>query len=287
LGYDKVVNTSQFLAILYADIFDFPLKGDELKRWELRTKDLEPRTKDLKLIKRKEDFYFLKEKEKIVEFRKKREKCSENKIRLARKIAGLLKIIPTIKMVGITGALAVKNADLDDDIDFLIVTSAKALWRTRLLTTLLVELTGKRRHPYDKNFKDKVCLNMFIDENHLAVPKRERNIYTAHEVAQLKPLWERDSTYLKFLSANSWVKNYLPNAIGEFRTKDLGLRTKLKTNNYFLLLEKFFKNFQLWYMRKRKTTEKISDVQIMFHPEDKTRWVLKEYYQRIDKYIKS
>jgi hypothetical protein len=82
---------------------------------------------------------------------------------------------------------------------------------TRLFSVFLVELTGKRRRPGDQKVKDKICLNMLLDESHLAIPEKERDLFSAHEVCQMKPLWEKERTYQKFLKANQWSQEFLPN----------------------------------------------------------------------------
>jgi len=103
------------------------------------------------------------------------------------------------------------NSDLNDDIDLLMVSRKNRLWLTRLLTVLLVELIAKRRHPGDKDVKDKICLNMFLDEEHLRVPQKEQDLFSAHEVCQMKVLWEKEGIYKKFIRENKWVKKFLPN----------------------------------------------------------------------------
>ena len=50
---------------------------------------------------------------------------------------------------------------------------------------------------------------MFLDESDLLI--RDRNIYTAHEICQMKLLWDRNGTYRKFIRVNSWIREYLPN----------------------------------------------------------------------------
>ncbi len=191
--------------LAYADIFDFPLTEQEIRRWLIGPPDGE-----LKFAK-KQPFYFLKGREKIVAVRKKREKESQKKFKIAKRVANWLKFIPTIKMVAITGALAMNNAHQDDDIDLLIVSQKNRLWLTRLMTVLLTEIIACRRHPADREFKDKICLNMFLDEAHLAVPKKEQDLFLAHEVCQLKPIWEKDGIYQKFIKENQWVRRFLPN----------------------------------------------------------------------------
>ena len=245
-------------------------------------------------IKEKDNFYFLRGREKIVETRKKREKESRKKLEIAKRTAGFLKIIPTVKMVAVTGALAMNNSKKEDDIDFLIVSEKNRLWITRFLATILMEIFGKRRRPKNKNITDKICLNMFLDEEHLTVLQKEQDLFTAHEVIQLKPLWEKDNIYQKFLIANKWVEEFLGNAIvklqnskiPKFQNKKflaLSWNCKLCTLS-FALFENALKHFQLFYMRKRRTTEVISDNIIRFHPKDARVWVLKKYQERIKKW---
>lgn len=208
-----------FRTLTYADIFAYPLNDKEI--WEYLITDkkvnLQSLTKELarvvdkKLILQDSGFYFLPGREMIVALRKRRKMASRNKMKIAHRVAGRLKFIPTIKMVAITGALAMDNSEKNDDIDLLIVTDKKRLWLTRLLTIFLVELVAQRRRPKDKEFKDKICLNMFLDEENLQVPPIERNLFSAHEACQLKPIWNRGDTYKRFVRANKWTTRYLAN----------------------------------------------------------------------------
>jgi len=43
---------------------------------------------------------------------------------------------------------------------------------------------------------------MLMAENALALPQNKQNLYTAHEVIQLLPIYNKDNTYAKFLRAN-------------------------------------------------------------------------------------
>ena len=202
--------------LAYADIFDYPLRENEIYRFlisDIRYQilDVSKGLKELPEVSQKNNFYFLKEREHLVLLRKKRERWSRKKLKIAKQVARCLKLIPTIKMVAVTGALAMENSNENDDIDLLIITSKSRLWLTRFLTVILLELVANRRHPADKEVKDKICLNMFLDEGHLEVPKKEQDLFSAHEVCQLKVLWDKNGIYQKFLKANLWSKKFLPN----------------------------------------------------------------------------
>ncbi len=279
--------------LCYSDIFEYPLTNDEISKWliklKIKNKKIITTIKNDELIREKDGYYFLKGRETIVDIRKKREIFSKQKIIIAKKIASFLKIIPTIRLVGITGALALNNVKEDDDIDLLIVTSRNLLWTTRFLVTILVELIGKRRRPNEIAVNNKICLNMFLDENHLVIPIEERNLFSAHEVAQLQPIWDRDNTYSIFLTENSWIRRYLPNILNE-DIKKLNIIKSRRNNNPLSIfpflsvrnfIENFLKYFQLRYMRKKRTTEVIREGVIRFHPNDVRGLVMEKFNKKL------
>lgn len=293
---EKTLTAAIFKTLAYADIFDYPLTATEVWRFLITQKKTKAKgvqvalarmSADLKLTDTEKGFYFLQGRETLVNKRQKRERWSREKLKRAVRATRILKLIPTVKMVGLTGNLAAGNCDRKDDIDLLIVTSAETLWLTRFLATFLLEILGQRRHPGQKEVQDKICLNMFIDENHLEIPLKEQDLYTAHEVAQLKPLWDRDGTYQKFLMANLWAKRYLPNGldIRILRYYDIKKKKKKSLNisiaQSLSIFERLARHFQLWYMRKRRTTEVVSEGVIRFHPQDARVWILREFQKRL------
>jgi hypothetical protein len=200
--------------LAYADIFDYPLKEKEIWRFLISAKgcqleEINQTIKKMPEIASKESFFFLKGRRKIVGLRKKRARYSQEKKKLARQIVNWLKFIPTIKLIGVTGALAMNNVNKKDDIDLFFITAKNRLWLSRGLIVTVLRLTGRYRRP--QRIKDMICPNMFLDESHLTMPRKEQNLFSAHEVCQLRPLWNKDGTYQKFLKANQWVKKYLPN----------------------------------------------------------------------------
>lgn len=289
--------------LVYADVFDYPLTSREVYKFLISDKPsrfvsvqktLARISTDRKTLSADEKryFYFLAGREELATLRKKRKKTSKKKLESARKIAGLLKIIPPIKLVGVTGRLAMENSDKADDIDFLVVTSTNRLWLTRLLTVFLLELLGKRRRPYETKVTDKICVNMLLDEQYLSLPAKERDLYTAHEIVQMRPLWDKDGTYEKFLKANEWVREYLPNSMGK-DTRILGYKdTRRKKRKKFLsilvsqylnICECLAQRLQFWYMKKHRTKEVVSSHRALFHPKSARGWVLREYEKRLTK----
>ena len=54
---------------------------------------------------------------------------------------------------------------------------------------------------------------MFMDGQKMRFPKSEQDIYTAHEIVQLKPLVDKQETYKRFLWQNRWLQEFLPQAV--------------------------------------------------------------------------
>lgn len=275
--------------LAYHDIFDYPLDLSEICDLLVKKKASKAsiergmeRFKGIGKVGEKDRYFFLKGRQKIVRARKLRIRYSQAKLKRAAFFASLLKIIPSVKLVAVSGALSMRNSSKGDDIDLVIVTSKGLLWTTRLLANLL--LLPFKRDPAGKKISDRACLNMFLDESALTIG--DRNIYTAHEICQMKVLWDRDNTYSKFLRANSWIREYLPNwkpNVERLTTNDKRKKRHetLDFRRFALVPENFLKSFQLWYMKNKLTTERISSTQLFFHPKDTRDWVIGEYGRRL------
>jgi len=280
--------------LAYADIFDYPLTAEEIYKFLITPKSLSfsvlrKKLEEIacgdKLIKKKGEYFFFKGRKRIILIRQKRRFWSKKKIKIAQKVSRWLKLIPWIKMIGVSGALSMENVDKNDDIDLLIVTSKKRLWLTRALVVFIMELLGCRRRPEDSQIADKICLNMFLDEDCLTVPKNEQDLFSAHEVVQLKPLWEKDDCYQKFLKANLWVKNYLANSLEVEKLKYENTRREKKKSflisQFFNFLEVIAYKIQVAYMSSRRTNEIVEPQRIRFHPQDCRGWILKKYQKKL------
>jgi len=274
--------------LIYHDIFDYPLNLQEIRQF-LVGKSASAKLVDQQLkklidkgkINSLDSYYFLRGRSKLVRIRTSRQKYSKQKMKKARFLAGILKFVPTLKLVAISGALAMENSHKNDDIDLVLVTAKKRLWTTRFLANFL--LLPFKRSPSNKKFSNRACLNVFIDESNLQIAPK--NIYLAHEICQMKPLWDRDGIYKRFIDANKWVKNFLPNwQPGSWFMVHGSRKARLSTVNCQLsTVENLLRNFQLWYMRPKITTEKIGNTQLFFHPAKTGEWVIDEYYKRLKK----
>ena len=109
-------------------------------------------------------------------------------------------------MIGMTGALAMKNAKEKSDLDIFLVFKNGKIWTGRTLATMFLHIIGKRR--YDKKIIDRVCLNFFVTDESLEVITKD--LFSASEYMFLFPLygWK---TYERFQIKNQWIKSMKPN----------------------------------------------------------------------------
>ena len=281
--------SSAILSVLaYHDIFDYPLESFEICDLLIKKKagkilierELE-RLRVMGKVSESDRYFFLKNREKIARIRKLRTKYSQKKLKRAAFFAGLLKVIPSVKLVAVSGALSMRNSRRSDDIDLVVVTSKGLLWTTRFLANVF--LLPFKRDTAGQKISDRACLNMFLDKSALSI--KDHNIYTAHEICQMKLIWDRDNTYRKFIRANSWIREYLPNWLPSSDILDHRSEKKRLPNTNYLLstVENLLKNFRLRYMKNKLTTERISSTQLFFHPRDTRDWIVSEYGSRLRK----
>jgi predicted nucleotidyltransferase len=154
-----------------------------------------------RLVHHIDKFYTLKNDYFLIERRVKGNAKAENMIGIAKKVSNLLVRFPFVRGIAISGSLSKNFADEDADIDLFIITAKNKLWIARTLMHCLKKLTFlvNRQHYF--------CMNYYIDEEELQI--REKNIYTAIEIATLMPL-HGDTVFEQFYAANTWTRNFLP-----------------------------------------------------------------------------
>ncbi len=180
--------------------------------------------------------------------------------------------MPWIRFVGLSGSLAMNNAKPKDDVDLFIITASKRIWIGRLTSIVLAELFGVRRRRNSPDVDGRVCLNMFFDEGFLLLPADKRTLYGAHEVLQMRPLppytFETES-YRRFIQSNSWVYELFPNAHRKSVTGRMHPNVYQSRGTFFgNILELVARALQKMIMKAHTTTERISDEQLWFFPQD-------------------
>jgi hypothetical protein len=197
-------------AVAYADVFDYPLTVDEIHRYligvpagrgAVRAALAAPRLVP-EVLSRSGRYFTLAGRESAVETRRRRAAVAADYWRRAVRYGHLIGNLPSVRMVAVTGALAMDNI-ADGDIDYLVITEPGRLWLCRALVVGLVRSAAFRG--------TELCPNYFLSEQALVLS--ERNLFTAHEVAQMVPL-SGTETYQRLRSLNRWTDTYLPNAGG-------------------------------------------------------------------------
>ncbi len=284
--------------LLYSDIFDYPLSKEEIWKF-LISKNKEDKQSFLKYLNLKNDlfeyknnFYFIKGRIEIIKKRKEKEKYSLEKIKFAKKIIQKISLIPTVYFIGISGALAMKNSDKDDDIDLFVVTARNSVWTTRLMIVIVLIFLRVYRKRNGENISNKICLNMLVDDSTLSLSRDRNDLYTAHEIAQILPIFNKNKTYEKLINSNIWIKDFLPNAFSKKPT--IPFMSKISFINKVIncllripVIEFLTRSIQFRYMKKNITKETISNNFLAFHPFDYRAHVLNNYKKKIAKYVDS
>ncbi len=209
--------------IVYYDVLDYPLTIFELEKYLMKSTEInlgkEKMKEDALAIKKAlaeaelkkyveefRGFYFLHGRKKLVQQRIEKNKTSQQKLKIIKKVVCWLRFVPTVKMIAITGKVAMNNAHSKSDLDLLIVLKQGRIFTGRILVTGLVHILGKRRYGY--KIADRVCLNCFLAEDALRIPLMD--FFSASEYSFMVPVfgWK---TFQKFQLENAWIKNYKPN----------------------------------------------------------------------------
>jgi len=276
LSLEKAV----LMALVYADLFAYPLTADEVWFWLPReatrkeTNKTLKRLLEIKKIRKQSSFYFLADPG-VILARGRKEACSGKKLDLARKVSQGIARCPWVELVAVSGNLAIRAASSSDDVDLFIIALPGCLYRARLASVLITEAFGRRRRPGEREAADKICLNLFLEGDNLVLPKSRQDFYTAHEALQLLPLAGNMGFYRQFLLDNKWLAGYLPQAyrvrLKGLPVENIALASKRGGANW---LERVAEVSQLFYSRCRRrqlVTNENNKRQLFFHPQDQ-RW---------------
>lgn len=271
--------------LAYRDLFNYPLTAEELHHFLIGKKTTErslrvalARLRKSGVVAEKDGFYFLPGREVVVSFRRQREEFSHLKMEKASRYARFLRLIPWVKAVFVTGAVAAGNASEESDIDILSITAPGRLWLGRFFVFLILTVLGVRRKANDPSGRDKICPNMFFTIDSLPLPKDEQNLYTAHEAVQARLIWERGPVDQLLLASNRWIGKFLPNVTLPRKPKGSQVQASSPLLDW---IEALFYRLQLWYMRGRRTRQVVTPTRILFHAVDLPGIILGAYQQRL------
>jgi len=191
----------------YADVFDYPLTAKEIHRYLTglcaTAEQVEQLLQEGAFLSRVGEYYMLPAREMLADVRRRREQISN---RLWPKALGYGRIaagIPFVRMLAVTGSLAMNNVENNPDIDYLVVTAPGRLWTVRAMLLALARMAALHGV--------RICPNYLVTERAMVFP--DQTLYAAHELAQMVPLFGMH-VYAQLCSLNRWKDRFLPNAQG-------------------------------------------------------------------------
>jgi hypothetical protein len=207
----RAIERAVLQAVVYADIFDYPLTAVEVHRYLVGVRaspaEVEAALREARYASRwwsyHQGYVTLPDRAALVDTRRERAEWAATLWPKALRYGRIIANMPFVRMVAVTGALAVDNVRPGADIDYLIVVEPGRLWLCRALVIALVRLVARSG--------DVVCPNYLISERALVL--QDRSLYSAHELAQMVPL-AGVALYEHMRRLNNWADDFLPNAAG-------------------------------------------------------------------------
>lgn len=271
--------------IIYYDILDYPLTSFEIwkyllshktKRVAQNDKEASVSLKDVlseleneeikKYIEKYQGFYFLKGRQGLVAERLDRNKISSAKIKKILRVAKILKLVPFIRSIAVTGRVAMKNAQAKSDLDLLIILEKERIFIGRILVTLLVHFIGQRR--YGKKITNRICLNYFITTESLEIELQD--LFSSSEYSFIFPLFNFE-VFKKFQGSNQWIGNWRAN----YHIDSLPGTKIIKDNNFSRMTRKIielvFNREWLEKIMKEWQTKKIANNPLTWQPGSAVR----------------
>lgn len=290
--------TSFRTTLAYFDQFSHPLTATELWNflwqppqavtWNEYLSILD-RAVEARKIATSNGFYFLPDREAVVESRQRAQVLVERKLKIARKAAPILSMVPGVEAIFVCNTVAAGWPSVHSDIDLLVIVKPGRLWLTRFLFTITTVLLTKRRH--DHRIADHLCLSFYItrDQLNLSVVRGPLpDIYLIYWLQQLIFLAGDKSIPPELAKANEWVKEYT----SHYNSAQLGVEPLarvsmlgkiFKKTGEFLSLTVFEKMARI--VQKRKIDAQahapapavvVTDTMLKFHETDR-----REQYQKI------
>jgi hypothetical protein len=201
------LRSSILKVIAYFDLFNYPLSLEDILYFLDTEAEEYPVRRELDaLIEegclfRTGTFYSVQDDPALADKRTNSRRRADAMLPIAERGARLLYQFPFVRGVFISGSLSKRCAEVKEDVDYFIVTSANRLWIARSLMHLFKKLTYLRGHQH------RYCMNYYVDEEALEI--REKNIFTATELITLIAA-SGNGGVSSFFKANEWTTRFYP-----------------------------------------------------------------------------
>lgn len=197
-----------YATVGYADVFDMPIELTHLHRY-LISKDASLTETSMAVdelvttghLGRRGDVIYLAGRSEVLDIYDERIVRAASMWSEAEVWGHRIGRVPFVRMVAVTGGLAVDSVADHDDIDFFIVTKPGRLWLTRLMIIALGRIA-------DRDDID-LCPNFIVSDT--AIEMSVRSVYVARELAQMVVIVGDDECQA-VRQVNDWLFDFLPNA---------------------------------------------------------------------------
>lgn len=193
--------------VVFADLFDYPLDGDQLGRRLMGYEAADGAVADAlsdgeplsSLVKQDAGLFFLEGRKDLVAVRARREASSQAYLATrVDAIRGMCKL-PFVEAVALSGSLAHKNLmDGKRDVDLFVIFEGGRLWSGLASTWLYRNLKGKD-----------FCLNYAVSAEELLLPSR--SLFDAFQLLTLVPLMNLPGFEALWAANASWTGPMFPN----------------------------------------------------------------------------
>lgn len=187
------------------------------------------------------------------------------------KISKLVRFIPAIDSLWLTGSLAMKRNDSTADIDFLVVCHSGTMWSVRALISIWALWQGKLRRRYSRHNAGRWCFNYWLESQQLEISPRKRNLYQARELVQAIPLYQSQPTSARqLLLHNYWAAGFTRTGWLYAWNRAASLPPRLALVWYFPGLRRIFIwllqlfNPLAFYLQRRFMDEISSDAKVSY-----------------------
>lgn len=305
--------------VRYFDLFDMPLTATQMwrslivdphgksgvrwgghRRYSLR--EIQTCLADAKYLRahlgRKHGFFFLPGREGLVAERLTRHMLAQDKWHIMCRLSGYLAAVPFVRALAASGSFALDHTKPSSDLDVFVVARAGRIWTARLLLLLMTQLLGRRRKYWNVQAPDKVCLNHYVTDDHLALPAIMANLYTAVQYTLHTPIFGVH-VLQHFRQANAgWMHRYvmapdLPHVHHRYTAKPSATLLFGKRAVEGILqepvgnvVERVAETWQRAVIERHKSSVHsgrvaVSRGELAFHPDSKVPSLLQTYYQEV------
>lgn len=280
--------------LIYADVFQYAMSPDEIHRYLIHSSlaDVHSVRERLsksavlqQLLHYSEGYVTLAENKHYITLRLSRLAHSEKLWSQALRYGRWLSSIPFVRMVSLTGSIAVKNSyDDQDDIDYLLITEPGRVWLARALAIIVVRIARLRGI--------NLCPNYITSSNRLQQSRHD--LYIAHEITQMIPLFGYE-LYQSLYVVNEWATGFLPNASPQAPKYIQQTPARAKWIVERLLGTRIGDWIEEWEFRRKarrfktyveqpNSDARITTEEVKGHFEDHGHPILKAYTERLHKY---